>query len=193
METSKQIIHLITAGSMLLVSNIVTAQTKDAIVEMSNPYATSIGIRYGDEKGISIKQFTGSTAALELMLSKDGYYDAHRITLLYEVQKLVKHTKQIYWVFGVGTHVSFYKPKNNQSKVSSAYYDSRGIYHETDKRVNYPSAGFDGMIGIEYLVKKIPLTLRLDTKPNYNMIENRIQYLNGGISVNYILLKKKYT
>lgn len=169
---------------IVILSNMISmAQDSSTLKLHVKPYKTSIGIRYGIEKGISVKHFVSSNTAFEVIISRDGYYQATRITAIYEIEKSLGKYKQLFWFYGVGSHVSFYKSKLNQNNTQAGYYDDRGSRHESDKRLNYTSGGFDGIIGIEYQMKHIPLNIRVDSKPNINILVQTINYLNVAATI----------
>ena len=89
MNCISHLIFQVTLLSISLLPNMLLAQSKDTDAKMSRPYQISIGIRYGIEKGISIKHYVNSNTAFEAILSKDGYYNASRITVLYEVENSI--------------------------------------------------------------------------------------------------------
>lgn len=169
---------------IVILSNMISiAQDSSTLKLYVKPYKTSIGIRYGIEKGISVKHFVSSNTAFEAIISRDGYYQATRITALYEIEKSFGKCEQLFWFYGVGSHVSFYTSKLNQNNSHVGYYDYRGKWHDTDNRLNYTSGGFDGIIGIEYLMKHIPLNIRVDSKPNINILDQSINYLNVAATI----------
>lgn len=183
MNCISHLIFQVTLLSISIAPKILLAETKDTDAKMSRPYQISIGIRYGIEKGISIKHYVNNNTAFEGILSKDGYYNASRITILYELENSIGKRSELYWFYGVGAHISFYKSKLNQYNTHAGYYDYRGLWHDTDNRLNYSSGGFDGIIGIEYLMKHIPLSIRVDSKPNINILDQTINYLNVAVTI----------
>jgi hypothetical protein len=170
---------------MLMATNLPLAQVKDTITRSIKPYHTSIGFRYGNETGISIKQFVSNNTSFEGIFSKDRNYKATRITVLYEVENEIGDNNQMFWFYGLGAHVSFYKSKITDNIKEAGYYDYRGKWHDTDNRMNYSTGGFDGMIGLEYQIKQVPIVIRIETKPNINIINSTIDYLNAAITISY--------
>ena len=185
MKTSLQTtISVILCLSFVFCKN-ATAQ-EDAFVKQK-PYISSIGIRLGNEYGITVKQFVNYNTAFEGILSKDKKFNATRITLLYEVQNKIKNIKNVCLYYGIGAHASFFRPNYNIAVKSNGYYDVIGKWHSLDYRVNYSSAGFDALIGLEYIFEKIPVAISLDAKPYLDFISMPGSLINGAISLKYIM------
>lgn len=117
-------------------------------------YSTAIGIRAGETSGLTIKQFLGgSSTALEGIV---GIW-SHGLsaTLLFE-KYAPAGVSGLNWYYGAGGHVAFETVRNNWYYRNDRYYEYR---HD------HVGIGIDGVVGIEYKIKPIPIALSFDIKP----------------------------
>lgn len=133
-------------------------------------YKTAIGLRAGAASGISVKHFLSDSKAIEGILSTR--WQGFNITGLYEIHKST-NTAQLNWYYGYGAHIGFW----NGANVSWA-----------DDNDDYSVIGIDGVIGLEYTFKDLPINVSLDWKPAINLIGYSGFWADGfGLSVRYTL------
>lgn len=123
----------------------------------SHDYKNAIGIRMGSTSGITYKHFMGTGNAMELILGL--WRNAVGLTALYEV-----HTGTglpgVKFYYGAGAHFTaetgryYYHLHNDRQNVYVHRYGYKGY-----------GAGIDGIAGLEYKIKTIPLALSIDLKP----------------------------
>lgn len=120
-------------------------------------YKTAIGIRGAWFSGISVKHFLKENTALEGFLH--GRWRGVGLTGLFELER---NTGEPYlnWYCGAGAHISSYNRYYYYRPGNSRYYDGR-IF----------GVGVDGILGLEYTLKDIPLNLALDAHPFFDLIE----------------------
>ncbi|GAB2816814.1 hypothetical protein [Ferruginibacter profundus] len=130
----------------LLVIGAASAQNKTA---NSNTYKNAIGVKVWDGGGVSFKHFFDSKNAGELI----GYFWGHgaRITGLYEIHGDIANAGGLKWYIGPGAHVGVY----NSSYGDGAFF------------------GVDGVLGLDYKLKKAPLNFSLDWQPSFEFGDNR--------------------
>lgn len=120
---------------------------------IAQDYNTGIGLRGGWFNGVTVKHFIGDNKALEGIVSTR--WSGLNVTLLYEIHNNAFGVDRLNWYYGGGGHIGFWDGKN--VKWSS-------------KNQPYTVIGIDGILGLEYNFKEIPINLSLDWKPSLNLI-----------------------
>lgn len=137
----------------------------------SQAYETGIGLRGGLSNGITVKHFIGSDVALEGILHTR--WRGFGITGLFEIHANAFGVDELFWYYGGGGHIGFYP-----------YYDNSPFDDEFSG--NTTVIGVDGILGIEYNIREIPINVSVDWKPTVNLIGLSGPYLDGGaLSVRY--------
>jgi hypothetical protein len=151
---------LILGVGVLMAVLTVKAQNKTS---NSLTYKTAAGIRIWDGAGLSLKTFfkDDGKSALEFFGFFNG--DGIRITGLYEMHGDLSTEGNLKWYFGGGAHVGLY---------------SKDIG---------TTIGIDGVIGIDYKFKELPLNLSLDWQPTFEFASSR------GFNGNWGALGVRYT
>ena len=133
-------------------------------------YKTGIGIRGGYFNGLTVKHFIGTKTALEGIL--DSRWRGFEFTGLYEIHNQAFKTERLNWYFGFGGNVGFWNGDNTK-------WGTPGT--------NYTVIGLDGILGLEYNFKDVPLNIGLDWKPTFNISGYSGFWGDGGaISIRYI-------
>ncbi len=117
----------------------------------SQEYNNAIGLRGGIFSGISFKHFVGQNTAIEGIL--DSRWHGFQVIGLMEHHNDISDLDGLRWFYGYGAHIGFY----------DGYYTTWG------ENTNYTLIGIDGIIGLEYLFKDIPVSISLDWKPYINL------------------------
>ncbi|MBC7887409.1 MAG: hypothetical protein H7Z13_05925 [Ferruginibacter sp.] len=141
----------------------------------SSSYTTALGVKVYPGSGgaaVTIKHFVNKAIALEAL----GYAweRGGRATGLLEFHWDIPAAPGLKWYVGPGVHVGFYNDKY--------YNDIR------DGKGSYVSAGLDGVIGLDYKFKNIPLNLSADWQPSYDFGNERYHGFGGdfgGIAARY--------
>ena len=117
-------------------------------------YDKAIGIRGGLFNGVTYKQALSSSTYLEGIAS--FRWNGFMVTGLYEITKPIdSNAPGLDWYYGFGAHVGFYDDADS------------GPWEEGD--FDGPMIGADGIIGMEYTFREVPVTLSLDWKPAINL------------------------
>jgi hypothetical protein len=141
-------------------------------VSYAQDYNTGIGLRGGFSNGLTIKHFTGSKSAIEVIL--DTRWRGFEITGLYEIHNQAFNTTGLKWYYGIGGHVGFYN-----GDYTYKYWGATGT--------TYTVVGIDGILGMEYSFNEIPINIGLDWKPAFNLIGYSGFWVDGGaFSIRYI-------
>ena len=151
----------------------VTAQRSSSF--NSSSYKTALGVKVYPGSGgaaVTVKHFINKGLAVEGL----GYAweRGGRVTGLLEFHWDIPNAPGLKWYVGPGAHVGFYNDKY--------YNDIR------DGRGSYVSVGLDGVIGLDYKFKKIPLNLSADWQPSVDFGNGRYNGFAadfGGISARY--------
>ena len=143
---------------------------------IAQEYDSGIGIRAGLNPGITGKIFLARHSAFKTMGALEGIaavrFKGVAVTGLYEFHTEVFDTRGLYLFFGGGVHV--------------AYWDSKEVFWETDNTGMQTYAGIDGIVGLEYVIQDIPLTIGMDWKPNLNLIGDNAGIIDDiAVSVRY--------
>ena len=126
----------------------------------SAQYKYAVGLRFDDSEGITFKTNKPKGVSLEGILS--GFNNGTKITLLAEWHQKAFTTGDWRWFYGVGGHVG---SVNSRWRKKDYYY-------------GYRQVGADGILGLEYTIKEIPLNLSIDWKPEFNFINNTGLYIS---------------
>lgn len=140
----------------------------NAQMNEGSSYKTALGVKVYPG-AISVKHFIKANTALEGLgyISSDGF----RLTGLYELHNNLGNVEGLKWYIGGGGHL--------------------GIWSDTWK-TNYPTRegglaiGVDGVIGLDYKIKDVPLNLSFDWQPSFNLIGyNYFEGGWGGLGIRY--------
>ena len=123
-------------------------------LKTGDTYKTAIGVRGLGTSGLTIKHFTSSNRALEGIV---GFYpNAFSATLLVERYAPAFSEPGLNWYYGIGGHIA------TQSDVVKG----DGIYRRETSEVGF---GVDGIFGVEYKIREVPIAMSLDFKPFFEV------------------------
>lgn len=141
-------------------------------------YGTALGIRLNPwVVGFTIKHFIKGPHAVEGLVTTNHSHDNNvTFTGLYEYHWNITGRKEWNMYAGGGVHLGIYDRHD---------YD----WDRWNRKGNgtYASFGLDGIVGVEYTFKKIPLNLSADLKPfvNFTGGTNFIGEEIGGVSARF--------
>lgn len=144
------------------------------MVSISNAqdYNTGIGLRGGFANGLTIKHFTGEKSAFEFLFA--SRWRGVEITALYEIHNQAFNTERLKWYYGFGGHIGFWN-----GDYTHKYWGTQGT--------SYTVIGIDGILGLEYSFREIPINVGIDWKPTYNFAGYSGFWADGGaFSIRYI-------
>jgi hypothetical protein len=155
---------LLTAA--VLLSMTASAQKKDVGGEIS------AGIRLGGNSGFTLKKHNNyNTSALEFIaqfdyVGDDPDLDGFSITALWEKLAPLSTSSQLSALFGVGPSLNFNQDFN---------------------------FGVSGVLGFDWRLKKVPVTLQLDWMPTWYFVNaSNFTFSNAAVSARYVLNRKRY-
>ena len=148
-------------------------------------YEHSAGIRLGGSYGLTYKKFFNETDAVEFLLG--GREDGLQVTATYQFNKPLNLSRNetFFLYYGAGGHIGYEKYPTKSlydfpSPPSSEFYYSNKSYF---------SMGIDAIVGIEYRLLTVPLTIGLDIKPYFSYIGyryTRTNFWDTSLSVKYV-------
>jgi hypothetical protein len=140
--------------SALILVACISAPAVGQQLKTGTSYNTAIGVRGLGTSGLTIKHFTESNKAIEGII---GFYpNAFSATLLVERYAPAFSEPGLKWYYGIGGHVA------TQSDVVS----NDGLYRRETSEVGL---GIDGIFGIEYKIREVPIAMSLDFKPFFEV------------------------
>lgn len=136
----------------------------------SNSYKNAFGVRAGETSGFTYKHFINNNNAIEGILS--FWPHTAGLTGLYERHKAVgSHGVNLY--YGGGGHI------NGGGGRYRSYYIYRDNYYYDYvyvRRYNELALGVDGILGLEYKFRPIPLAISADIKPYFEVSNFNYSY-----------------
>ncbi|HSV75429.1 MAG TPA: hypothetical protein VLH37_00195 [Bacteroidales bacterium] len=132
-------------------------------------YNSGIGIRGGVFSGVSFKQFLSDSDALEFV----GAFH-HRgllLTVLYQRHVGAFDVPGLRWYYGGGGFVGFYD----------------GVYHPSwDVEGGQTVLGASGVVGMEYKIEDIPISIGVDLIPSIDLIPVTRFWIGAGLTIRYV-------
>lgn len=169
-----------TATILLLVLNVLIVERS-----MAQDYNRSAGVRLASEtSAITYKKFVSEDQAVELLLS--GRKNGLQLTVLTQkyLPMRMGTLDNFFFYAGMGGHGG-YEENNRIEKVGIGPNPINYNYQEE----NYFSIGIDAVVGIEYRILSVPLSINLDLKPFVSYIgfaKLEGDFWDGSIGVKYI-------
>jgi len=141
-----------------------------ATISFSQNYNTGIGLRAGYYNGLTLKHFLSPNTAFEGIISTR--WQGVDVTGLYEVQNSFLGSDGLDWYIGFGGHIGFWNGNHTE-------WGTPGT--------NYSVLGVDGILGLEYSFREIPINMSIDWKPTLNLLGYTGLWTDGGaFSIRYI-------
>ncbi|MGB0165886.1 MAG: hypothetical protein ACPF8V_03425 [Luteibaculum sp.] len=138
----------------------------------SQSYQHAIGLRGGLANGLTFKTFVGADRALELVV--DPFVNGIELSGIYEVQKQNAFgAPSLDWYYGAGLSVGFYNGKRY-----GRVFDDRD-------RSSAAGVGALGLVGLEFIIPEIPISISGDLGPAINFSPYGYVYFAAGLSVRY--------
>lgn len=127
-----------------------------AIGSAQAQYKLGVGVRLNYGYGLSVKYNMSRSKAFEGILY--SRWRGINLTGLYEVHQTAFKVNTWRWYYGVGGHVGYWGDGN---RYGNPWFDNNN---------NNTVLGADGILGLEYTFREIPLNLSIDWKPAFNII-----------------------
>jgi hypothetical protein len=140
-------------------------------------YHTGIGLRLGNQFGITAKRFLREGNAIEGLLTSNLDKKGIAATALYEWHRTAFEAKGLLWYYGAGAHVGYYKYSDYFDEDEPERFSRSGSFVEV---------GVDGILGLEYGFASSPFAISLDVKPYLNNVSGHVGGIAGALSVRYV-------
>jgi len=166
--------HLIFKSILLFIALVIFIPSQHFYAQ---EYDSSLGFRIGLSSGLTGKIFFHRHGAFKTMSAMEGIvsirYKGFMCTALYENHVGVFKTKGFYLYYGGGAHIGL--------------WDSDQVLWESELTGRNVYTGIDGIIGLEYVIRDIPLSVGLDWKPSFNLYrETNVNIDDIALSVRYL-------
>ena len=139
-----------------------------ALAATAQPYNKAIGVKFLVGTGLTFKKFIKEKAALEFqaLYAKDNF----GLAGLYEFHFPFTKTNGLNWYVGPGVHLGFFK--NEAQKNYSSKMD----------------LGIDGVIGLDYKFKGLPINVSLDWQPSLSFTGSGANFFLQGNFLQFLLI-----
>ena len=147
-------------------------------------FKNSAGFKIGSINGPVYQKHYNDKQAYEIIL---GFHNSGmQVYILNEWYKPLSFGQidDFYLYFGVGGHVGYSKYKRDKF-----YYDSSGDIIYDYQKDPYYSIGADGIVGIEYRIYEVPLTIGIEYQPLLDFYGLRYVHFDASnfqVSIKYI-------
>lgn len=138
-----------------------------------------VGVRLGGyTSGLSGKYYADDRVAYEGIIGTSFGRRGVQLTGLYELHADALGLQNLRWFYGIGGHVGFFK---------SRYYYKYGNKHYPDAAGEpLTTVGIDGIVGLEYQITEIPISLGLDFKPFIDVNRDGVfLFGDGALTIRY--------
>lgn len=152
-----------TTGFALLLATLFFTTTAHA----QAPYNRALGIKFPGGLSVTYKKFISDTHNLEAQFT--AWHKGVRVAGLYEFNFYsFENVPELSWFVGGGAHVGFWKSTYQKTYNSQA------------------DIGVDGIIGLDYKFKDLPINVSADWQPAVALIGNvGFTPVFGGLAVRY--------
>ena len=155
-------------------------------VLFAQEYKNSTGFRLGKTDGVTYKRFLTDNGAVEFMLGFGGYDKGMQAYANYQWHQQIStpFTEDLYIYYGVGGHGGYIKSYNHRN-----YYTNDTIVMTESQKQTYYAIGVDGIIGLEYRIYTIPMTVSMELKPYfefYGLRYTQFKFWDFGFTAKYI-------
>jgi hypothetical protein len=131
------------------------------------PYDHAIGLKFPGGVSVTYKTFITDTRNIEAEFT--AWHQGFRVAGLYEFNFYsFDNIPELSWFVGPGAHIGFWKNQEDKNYNSQA------------------DVGIDGIIGLDYKFKGVPINVSLDWQPAITIIGDAgFTPVFGGIGVRY--------
>ncbi|ALI98420.1 hypothetical protein [Rufibacter tibetensis] len=148
-------------------------------LESAQAQTVGLGLRVGGySAGVSGKYFFREDRAIEGILGTGFGRRGFQLTGLLEQHAVAFGIQGLQWFYGAGGHVGIFRGRYYHKPSSKHYEDS---YNKT-----LVTLGVDGIVGLEYQITEIPISVGIDFKPFFEVNRDGLfLYPDGALTVRY--------
>ncbi|MEE4176908.1 MAG: hypothetical protein V2I46_05300 [Bacteroides sp.] len=136
---------------------------------VAQDYNTGIGGRGGVFNGLTFKQFISSNDAFEVVGAI--HYGGLFISGMYQRHTNAFDVPGLNWYYGAGAFIGFYSDARHPSWTVAG---------------NHTGLGVNGVVGLEYKIDEIPVSIGVDIIPALDIIDVTRFWVGGGITIRYV-------
>jgi hypothetical protein len=147
--------------------------------ESAQAQTVGLGLRVGGyNAGISGKYFFRDNLAIEGILGTGFGRRGFQLTSLVEQHASAFGIEGLQWFYGAGAHIGVFRGRYYHEPSNKHYVDS---YNRT-----LATLGVDGIVGLEYQITEIPISVGIDFKPFIDINRDGLfLYGDGALTVRY--------
>lgn len=142
-------------------------------------FKQAVGIRLGWSPGFEYRIFADDLNSYRFLLStRDRGLQAHVLKEFHQYD-MFNFTDQLIFIYGAGVHAGY-------ERWDEEHYNNNSQWYTTKTAV---VAGVDGLVGLEYLFYKAPVSLGLEVKPYFEFFGKEffdIELFDVGFTVKYL-------
>ncbi len=138
---------------------------------LAQDYQPGIGVRGGVFSGVSFKHFISPNDAVEAVAA--FHFGGLFMAGMYQRHVMAFDVPGLNWYYGAGAHLGFYEGR-----------DRPRWFDERDR--NYVVFGVNGVVGIEYKIEEIPISIGLDVTPALNIVDRFRLWTGAGLTLRYV-------
>lgn len=125
----------------------------------SQGFKQAVGIRAGYTGGVEYRIYTDDLNSYKFLLgSRERGVLAHALKEFHRYD-LFTFTDQLNFVFGAGVHAGYERWDQQYFNYNTSYYVTRTAF----------IAGLDGLAGLEYMFRDVPISLGFEVKPYFDL------------------------
>jgi hypothetical protein len=148
------------------------------IFAFSQEFKQAVGIRIGYTGGIEYRVYTDELNSYRFLIgSRERGLIVHAMKEWHRYD-LFTFTDQLTFVYGAGVHTGYERWDQQYYNYNSSYYVTHTAF----------IAGLDGLAGLEYMFREVPISLGLEVKPYFDLFEREMfdfQLFDFALTVKY--------
>lgn len=147
---------------------------------VAQDYKTGFGVRAGGyQNAISIKHFFRPSVAVEGLIGNGYFRRGVSLTILIEKSVTAFDREEFQFFYGAGAHIGSYRG----DYFYRDYYKKKYRYYND----GFVALGLDGIIGLEWKIPEIPLSLGVDIKPTIELAQPGLSIIDPGFTIRFTL------
>lgn len=158
---------------LLTIGFIAFYQQESKAQALGTDYQNAVGGRFGVANGITFKHFLTDNNAIDIIMnfrSKKNSFSVFKLYGLYEIHNPINGAPGLTWYYGVGGGIGSYTFK---------YKDDR----KDEKDI---ALSADGVLGLDYKFKDVPIDVAFDWKPSFELSPDQGLGFDGfGLSIRF--------
>ena len=144
----------------------------------SQEFKQAVGIRIGYTGGIEYRVYSDELNSYRFLIgSRERGLIVHAMKEWHRYN-LFTFTDQLTFVYGAGVHTGYERWDQQYYNYNSSYYVTHTAF----------IAGLDGLAGLEYMFREVPISLGLEVKPYFDLFGREMfdfQLFDFALTVKY--------